>query len=105
MTTTMNKELVEKLVNAFLSCQLPSTVCSDQCLTVRNYPHQRLGTSLLNADEARQMVEHLASALSEARKGMFTDEDMIAFAKYDAENYQTNTEELLQQYLTERKGR
>lgn len=56
----MNKELVEKLVNAFLSWELPSTVCSDQCVTVRNYPHQRLGTSLLNADEARQMVEHLA---------------------------------------------
>ena len=54
------------LVNAFLQWKLPDTVCSDLCVTDREYakryPGTRCGTNLLTADEARQMVEHVFGA-------------------------------------------
>jgi hypothetical protein len=46
------------LVDRFLAWPLPKSVCSDQCVCVPNYPN-RVGTNLLTADEARQMIEHL----------------------------------------------
>ena len=50
---------IDKLVNRFLSWQLPKSVCSDTCVTVHNYPHDRSGTSLLTADEAKLMLEYV----------------------------------------------
>lgn len=44
------------LVNRFLLWPLPASVCSDPCVTQKDYPHGRWGTSLLTADEARQML-------------------------------------------------
>ena len=49
---------LDGLVNRFLAWKLPDSVCSDQCATQRGYPH-RTGTTLLTADEARQMLEHV----------------------------------------------
>lgn len=49
---------VDELVNRFLAWPLPESVCADRCATEHGYPH-RSGTHLLNADEARQMIEHL----------------------------------------------
>ncbi len=48
-----------QLVNRFLVWPLPKTVSSDFCVTEPNYPHARVGTNLLTADEARQMLEYI----------------------------------------------
>ena len=61
------------LVERFLAWPVPKSVRSDLCVT-QDYPHQRSGTNLLTADEARQMIEYLfgdtlraqATALAEA---------------------------------------
>jgi hypothetical protein len=50
---------IEQLVDRFLAWPLPKSVASDPCVTDRDYPHQRVGTNLLTADEARQMIEYL----------------------------------------------
>lgn len=55
----MSAELTKALVDRFLAWKLPASVCSDTCVTDRNYGFPRSGTNLLDADEARQMVEHL----------------------------------------------
>ena len=50
---------IEDLVNKFLIWELPKSVCSELCVTYSDYPGSRIGTSLLTADEARQMLEYL----------------------------------------------
>ena len=50
---------LDKLVDRFLSWPLPQSVCSDGCVTDRDYPHQRIGTNLLTADEAKQMLAYV----------------------------------------------
>lgn len=50
---------VAGLVDRFLQWPLPTSVCADPCATMRDYPHRRYGTSLLTADEARQMLEYV----------------------------------------------
>lgn len=50
---------LEALVSRFLGWKLPKSVCSDLCVTHSNHPHERSGTNLLTADEARQMLEHV----------------------------------------------
>lgn len=54
-----NADMVSVLVDRFLSWPLPKTVCSDLCVSEAHYKFPRSGTNLLNADEARQMIEHL----------------------------------------------
>lgn len=62
---------INKLVDRFLAWPLPATVCADLCATRPDYPHQRVGTNLLTADEARQMLEHvLAPGQSECSGDM-----------------------------------
>ena len=61
-------KVTDEMVNRFLSWPLPASVRSDDCATVQGYPH-RSGTTLLTADEARQMLEHVlqdGAALTEA---------------------------------------
>jgi len=48
---------LKALVDRFLAWPLPKSVCSDLCATMPDYPHQRTGTNLLTAEEARQMLE------------------------------------------------
>lgn len=48
---------IGELVDRFLRWPLPTSVCSDTCVTDRHYPHSRWGTNLLTADEAQQMLE------------------------------------------------
>lgn len=55
----MNSTEMDRLVNRFLAWPLPKSVCSDACVTDKDYPHPRSGTNLLTADEARQMLEHV----------------------------------------------
>lgn len=52
-------DVVQEMVSRFLSWKLPTSVCADPCVSDASYQHDRLGTNLLTADEARQMVEHL----------------------------------------------
>ena len=47
-----------KLAEIFAAWPLPESVCSDQCVTDRCYPH-RSGTNLLTIEEARQMFEYV----------------------------------------------
>ncbi len=54
----MDDEQIKTLVDRFLAWPLPESVCCDRCATMPNYPN-RSGTSLLTANEARQMFEHL----------------------------------------------
>lgn len=53
--------VTDEMVDRFLNWPLPQSVCSDGCVTNPNYPHQRIGTNLLTADEARQMLEYVLS--------------------------------------------
>ncbi len=57
---------MDELVNRFLTWALPKSVCADRCATVYDYPHDRSGTNLLNADEAREMLEHVLSGYRQA---------------------------------------
>lgn len=57
-----SEAVISALVDRFLAWQLPETVASDACVTNRDYPHPRYGTSLLTAIEARQMFEHALAA-------------------------------------------
>lgn len=50
--------IIDDLVNAFLACPLPESVCADKCACERGYPH-RSGTNLLTAAEAKQMFEYI----------------------------------------------
>jgi hypothetical protein len=61
MEGDVDESRAKRLVDRFLTWKLPATVCSDVCVTKRDYPHAHLrrGTNLLTADEARQMVKHL----------------------------------------------
>ena len=54
----MSKQLLDKLVDRFLSWPLPDSVCADKCASIQRYPH-RTGTNLLSAVEAGAMIEHL----------------------------------------------
>ena len=49
---------IEALVDRFLSWPLPDSVRSDDCATTQGYPG-RTGTTLLTANEARQMLEYV----------------------------------------------
>lgn len=55
-------EQMKELVDRFLSWPLPTTVCSDACASIQSYPH-RSGTTLLTADEAKQMLEHVVGGV------------------------------------------
>lgn len=50
---------INSLVSRFLMWKLPSSVCSDPCVSDRDYKFPRNGTNLLSANEARQMIEYL----------------------------------------------
>jgi hypothetical protein len=59
-------EVTDEMINRFLSWPLPDSVCSDLCVTQRDYGKaqgwpKRVGTNLLTADEARQMLEYVLS--------------------------------------------
>lgn len=54
----MNEEELKRAVDRFLSWPMPDSVCSDLCATIRGYKN-RIGTNLLTADEARQMLEYV----------------------------------------------
>lgn len=55
-------EVRQALINRFLSWPLPDSVCADACATRKGSPH-RSGTTLLTADEAGQMIDHLLGDL------------------------------------------
>jgi hypothetical protein len=55
----MDKKYMNEFVDRFLCWPLPESVCSDTCASKPGYPH-RSGTTLLTADEARQMFTHVA---------------------------------------------
>lgn len=56
-----DNETVKQLVNKFLAWPLPESVCPDLCTNVtrEQYPHPRIGTMLLTAIEAEQMIRYL----------------------------------------------
>lgn len=60
------RTVADELVDRFLSWPLPASVCSDLCVTRTDYPHQRIGTNLLTATEARLMLEHVLKVLDQA---------------------------------------
>lgn len=47
------------LTQRFLSWNLPKSVCSDLCVTNRDYQFPRSGTNLLTGDEAEAMLRHV----------------------------------------------
>lgn len=55
----MDEKQLRMLVDRFLSWPLPKSVCSDPCVTLYESVHDRHGTNLLTADEARQMLQHV----------------------------------------------
>lgn len=64
-----SEDRLDKLVDRFLAWPLPKSVCSDVCVTNSNYPHQRVGTNLLTADEARQMIKYLLDSKGKSGQG------------------------------------
>lgn len=53
------RQVTDAMVDRFLSWRLPQSVCSDTYVSDPNYKFPRCGTSLLGADEARAMLEHV----------------------------------------------
>lgn len=51
-------KITDEMVDRFLAWNLPKSVLPDLCVMDREYPH-RIGTNLLTAEEARQMLEHV----------------------------------------------
>jgi hypothetical protein len=49
---------MSRMVDRFLSWPLPESVCSDPCV-MQGGMRGRVGTNLLTADEARQMLEYV----------------------------------------------
>lgn len=58
--------MLDKMTNAFLCWKLPKSVCSDLCVTMPNYQHDRYGTSLMNVYEAKQMFREVVLPLISA---------------------------------------
>jgi hypothetical protein len=56
--TSADKVVTDEMVTRFLNWKLPASVLPDPCVMDTEYPH-RVGTNLLTADEARQMLEHV----------------------------------------------
>ena len=50
------------LVDRFMLCPLPKTVCPDPCASDADSPH-RTGTNLLTSSEAAEMLQHVAGDL------------------------------------------
>lgn len=50
---------VERLVNRFLTWELPDGYQADLCAFERNYPYPRSGTNILDAGQAKLMIEHV----------------------------------------------
>lgn len=51
---------IKALAEKFLSWPLPNSVCSDLCVTDKNYPpNSRIGTNLLTQEEAEKMLRYL----------------------------------------------
>lgn len=59
ITKAEREKEIKVLVDRFLMWPLPKSVCSDTCVSDKDYKFPRSGTNLLTADEARQMIEHL----------------------------------------------
>lgn len=103
---TMNKEvktddIVDKMVDRFLSWPLPQSVCSDTCVTDPKYPN-RIGTNLLTSDEARQMIEYLFEALPMGET-MKHKPDIQKILKLDAIlNHANETDNMLFDFFGER---
>jgi hypothetical protein len=51
-------QVTDEMVTRFLNWPLPKSVCPDACVMNTEYPH-RVGTNLLTAIEARQMLEYI----------------------------------------------
>jgi len=51
-------KITEEMLSRFLAWPLPKSVLPDACVMNRDYPY-RVGTHLLTADEARQMLGHV----------------------------------------------
>lgn len=58
-------KITDEMVDRFLAWKLPKSVLPDACVMDREYPH-RIGTNLLTADEARQMLEHVLGSMPNA---------------------------------------
>lgn len=56
---------IKKLVDRFLAWPLPKSVCSDTCVTDPSYPHPRIGTNLLTAAEAEQMLRYVLEQIAQ----------------------------------------
>jgi hypothetical protein len=78
-----SREQVVKLVDRFLAWPLPQSVCSDLCATKQGYPH-RSGTTLLSADEAKQMVEYLFSDIETDADLRRRVEELVAVRDHQA---------------------
>jgi len=58
----MTKPLIDQLVDRFLACPLPQSVKADSCACNPHYPHQRTGTNLLTATEAKEVLTAVLGA-------------------------------------------
>ena len=50
---------LDKLAERFCHAPLPSTVCSDPCVSKFNYPYPRSGTNLLSVAEAKEVLRYV----------------------------------------------
>lgn len=54
-----SKSMLDVMVDRFLAWPLPKSVCADLCATDSSYKFPRMGTNLLNVNEARAMLEYV----------------------------------------------
>ena len=69
----MSGKVTDEMVNRFLSWPLPKSFAPDCGITFKPINHPNvwpIGTNLFTADQARQMLEHVLSVVSENRSSV-----------------------------------
>jgi hypothetical protein len=75
------KKLEEEIANKFLAWPLPSSVRSDDCVTMQNCTH-RSGTNLLTYNEALQMAREVVTPLLK-NQAVSTNRDAVIQKQID----------------------
>lgn len=84
----MSKELLDRIVDRFLSCPLPEGTKADPCVCNPHHPH-RTGTNLLTAAEAKQMLGSVLNGELRIEFNLATAQALVATFGGDDETEMT----------------
>ena len=76
-TVRVPMDEMKAMVDRFLQWPLPESVCADLCATKQG--PGRIGTNLLTATEAQQMLEYVLSAVPQSSDAEEYDQTLEAY--------------------------